>query len=207
MNLNVRELLMGNLTKLRYINRFSGFRVGHLESVAEHSFYTTLYAMVIAAWCIEDGTPIHQTALLRSALLHDAEEGITGDMPRPFKHGSPDLASVMDQAVQVSMHEAFSKLCPSSTHHSFFNDWHAAKSDSNEGRILEFADFLSVLAYLSQEYGQGNRLLLPHVNTMNGYFETFRSPMYTFIHPLVIQAQILLRDLMEGVPSEAGGQD
>lgn len=71
------------LRDLAYVPRWSIVRVAKTQSVAEHSFYTAMYALQVARMIRWDGNFL---ALMEMALWHDVEECFTGDMPGPVKH-------------------------------------------------------------------------------------------------------------------------
>lgn len=61
---------------LRWVRRFNFHRCNHYQSVAEHSYFVALLAWSVCMFTGED-----QATILRHALLHDATEAITGDVP------------------------------------------------------------------------------------------------------------------------------
>lgn len=71
------------LRDLAYVPRWSIVRVSRTQSVAEHSYYTAVYALQIARLIRWDA---NWTAMVEMALWHDVEECFTGDMPGPVKH-------------------------------------------------------------------------------------------------------------------------
>jgi 5'-deoxynucleotidase YfbR-like HD superfamily hydrolase len=73
------------LRDLSYVPRWSIVRVAKPQSVAEHSFYTAVYAAYFAdmiGWRYRGS----REQLLLAALWHDAEEQFVGDIPGPAKH-------------------------------------------------------------------------------------------------------------------------
>ena len=62
------------------VTRFSVYKCHFREDVAQHSYLTTLYAMILADLERLDGRKVDVERLLRMALLHDAEESRTGDI-------------------------------------------------------------------------------------------------------------------------------
>lgn len=71
------------LRDLAYVPRWSIVRVAKPQSVAEHSYYTAVYALQIARLIHWEGNWL---PLVELALWHDAEECFTGDAPGPVKH-------------------------------------------------------------------------------------------------------------------------
>lgn len=82
------------LRDLAWVPRWTNTRVARRQSVAEHSWFVTIYAEIVAVqigWYMEDTdndgnlTGLRRSALLHYALWHDVEERVTGDMPGPGK--------------------------------------------------------------------------------------------------------------------------
>ena len=75
--------------------------------------------------------------------------------------------------------------------------WENAKDESYEGRIVAFADFLSVLAYITEELRSSNATMREHLISMREYYQKFCAPEFNFIRPLVQQAgDILHREVL-----------
>lgn len=98
------------LSRMKYINRWGLMRNTRSENLSEHSLETAIVAHALAVIGNErfqkSYDPQRAAAL---ALLHDAPEIITGDMPTPVKYHSEEIrrayAEVEDLAVErlVSM--------------------------------------------------------------------------------------------------------
>lgn len=207
MDLNLRALMTGHVSRLRYVPRFSICRVQHRESVAEHSYYVILYAWAICRWLRHNQEPDENGVLnmkdmfkaenevLERAILHDVEECRTGDCPRPFKHSTPALKKMMDDAASI----AFSQVVEEWTTSDSFQQvcqgiWQNAKQGV-VGRVVEFSDFLSCLSYFMQERRDGNATIEEQADNMMGYCEMFTAPEYAFLQPLVQQAKGLLEEV------------
>lgn len=216
MNLNLRELIDGGPTRLRYVFRYSTCRVGQPESVAEHSYYVCLYALLIARWVDEnktlplgeDGHSVLLANLLQRAILHDLEEAISGDFPRNFKHSEPELEKMLATASQKAFEQLLTPIIdpPSSEADAeettsdivdeYIVSWLDSKDGTPEGRILEFADFLAVLSFMRQEgAATDNRIIERHVKEMDKYFENFLQSGWDFIRPLVQQAAEMMGEM------------
>ena len=199
-HLDLRSLLRGNVNRLRYVVRFSTCHRAHDESVAEHSYYVSLYCLLIgkALW-MSGFHEFSMSSLLGRALIHDLEEARTGDIPRPFKHSNPLLKDGIDQAGGIAMAQVMRDLLPEADAERYVNTWEHAKDDSFEGRILQFADFLSVLSYLAHEAMSSNRTITEHLDDMQDYMELFHDSKFKFLGRWINEAQQELSDLMRGV--------
>jgi 5'-deoxynucleotidase YfbR-like HD superfamily hydrolase len=194
MNLDVREMLGGDLARLRYIKRFSTCRTVSTETVAEHTAYVVLYSMLIAQWATENtDVELDVGMLLRRAAVHDVEESRSGDFPRTFKYSTEDLRA----AVEVAAKKVFNALTDDeAARRTLFLAWENAKDDTYEGRILEFADFLSALSFVVEEKKVGNFCLSQHTGTFSKYLEKFLNKNYDFMRPLVRQAQQIVVEVL-----------
>ena len=115
------------------------------ESIAEHSYGVAVVAMLLVDELRARGEAIDGELVLRMALLHDAGEVRTGDIPLPGK--SPALKRELEHA-EASFVEA--TLPPPQQ-----EAWRAVEQgDSLEARVVKAADkvqmMIKVLAYERQ---------------------------------------------------------
>jgi len=195
--LDLKEMLIGYSVRLRYVNRFSTCRILNPETVAEHSFFVAYYALLLARWCTAQISvhclPLNQEKLLARALFHDIDEAVTGDVPRPFKYSDDDLKHKLDIVAAKGVKKITSKLWGESPiGHGMFEDWKDAKDDTLEGRILEFADFLSVLSYIYEEIRASNTIMQEHIAGMQEYYDKFTKSEFDFLRPLIEDAKTIL---------------
>lgn len=73
------------------VYRFSMIRLTHPENVLEHTGAVVLLCYVIGSHCNKLGCDLNMATLLSKAALHDIDETITGDIPRPTKYFSKPL--------------------------------------------------------------------------------------------------------------------
>lgn len=184
-NLNLRELLLGRPTRLRYVVRFSICPRVHNESVAEHSFYVGYYGLMIAADLASRGVEVNLGEVGMKAVQHDMDETYSGDMIRMFKHSSPEIKKAMDTASEKFMEEHSREVVG---HGGVCQIWKEAKSDNLEGAIVSLCDFLSVLSYVVQEIQSGNHIMYEHLEDLKKFYETFHSKRYELLKEYVDQA-------------------
>mgnify|MGYP003769467279 CR=1 FL=1 len=198
MKINLKELLAGPPARLRYVHRFSNCRVARTESVAEHSYYTTLYAIFLARWWTRNGHgQVDLARLLQKAILHDAEEGLTGDINRGFKYSSDTLRRAIERAGEAAFCKVFEPVVGQSSDLEHLRAyWATAKDGTTEGKILAFADFLSVLGYMWEEARAANRTLAEHASEMDKYIAIFGQEGWENFRPLVEQARIMLSQIL-----------
>ncbi len=126
------------------------------ESVAEHSFHTAMYAMILADLEISMGNKVDVEKLLRACLVHDLEESMTGDILHGFKYSDPDLLKNMKKMGEEFYKNIVGNL-PSNLSEDYLEIWKNAKDEKIEGKILEAADKLEALIYSIEEYSLGNK--------------------------------------------------
>lgn len=116
------------------------------ESIAEHSFSVALVAMMIADLLVAAGMAVDVEKTLRLALLHDAAEVRTGDIPMPVKR--PDVREALreleDSVAREVLPESYARL-----HEEY------ERRESIEARIVKAADKLQMMlkATIYQEQG------------------------------------------------------
>ncbi|KKN51102.1 hypothetical protein LCGC14_0626120 [marine sediment metagenome] len=155
------------LRDLSYVPRWSTVRLINPQNVADHQYFTAIYALQICD-LLDDGSEIdsviswevrfHTVAL---ALVHDLEETFLGDIPGPAKRAIVDR----DKLDELSYQEIVARY-PSLV------DYTApigvpGYPDLVRG-IIKAASLMDELMLLIQEWRMGNNLL-KHVqrNSMN----------------------------------------
>ena len=160
--INIEKMLVGDLARLRNVIRFGVCRRTHDESVAEHSYYVVLYTMLLGldyesrnAYRMVE---LDWRKLMVGSTLHDAEESVTGDFPRPYKYSSEKLKGELDNSAVEVTKEIMETLNSSPHVVNILNQYTIKAKDKEtiEGRIIALADFLSVVSYIYQEYLAGN---------------------------------------------------
>jgi putative hydrolase of HD superfamily len=133
------------------------------ESVAAHSFHTAMYSMILADLEIAAGNKVNVEKLLRSALIHDLEESMTGDILHGFKYSDPELLKNM-RKMGAEFYEKIVENLPESISGKYMDLWRDAKSENLEGEIMEAADKIEALIYSIEEYSLGNKNFKPIID-------------------------------------------
>lgn len=188
-DLDLKEMVAGIGNQLRYVDRYATCRRNHKENVAEHQFYTAFYTLLIGQHLRAAGREFDTGMAVVKALIHDVEEHYTGDVVRPVKHANADTQKGFEKTGSDFTEKFFKALTKDKViSHWLFATWRNAKDRSDEGCVVKFADFLSVLAYLDQEVRSGNLLVMSNVIQLKAYREKFAGEEFSFIRPLVEQA-------------------
>ena len=144
--------------KLDKVIRFSAQMRIKDESVSEHSFHVALYAMILAD--LEEKifkNKVNKEKLLKTALLHDLEECLTGDIIYDFKHTNESLTREIKRMSQ-KFFENLMKNFPEKVAKEYIALWTTAKDKKKiEGKIIEAADKLEGLIYALNEFSLGNK--------------------------------------------------
>lgn len=160
MSLNDFFFTERNLDK---VVRFSNQMKIKDESVAEHSFHTAMYAMILADMEVAAGNKVDVEKLLRCCLLHDLEESMTGDILHGFKYSDPELLKNMKKMGEEFFKNIVGKL-PNDMPERYVELWRDAKGSDIEGRIVEAADRIEALLYSIEEYSLGNKTFKPKID-------------------------------------------
>ncbi len=101
------------------------------ESIADHSFGVALTAMLITDALREAGEVVDGERVLRMAIVHDASEAKTGDIPMPIK------TAALERALDELETRIGSELLPARLAADFEE---AERGESLEARIVKAAD-------------------------------------------------------------------
>ena len=148
------------------------------ESVAEHSYFVTLYSMVIA----DIVGNVDKTKIMKMSLLHDSEESISGDFPHPTKERFPTFNEALEEINLFLIKEIFKD------NQEYIELWKESRNeDTEEARIVKLADRLSVLVYTNEESELGNSHMMEIYQKEIKKLEEFvrSNPKYNFIWGLI----------------------
>lgn len=117
------------------------------ESIADHSYGVALVVMLLVDALREEGVAVDGERALRMALVHDAPEARTGDVPMPSKTASLDAAL---HELEVTLVE---RLLPPAQR----EDWRVMEAgESLEARLVKAADKIQMMIK-ALSYGRQHR--------------------------------------------------
>jgi len=138
------------------VGRFSVYKCHFREDVAQHSYFTALYSMVLADLERRRGTAVDVEKLMRMALLHDAEEARTGDIHHPFKHQDAAFTEALDSRA-LEWFETLLGSLPQDIAQEYIRLRKSVRDGSStEANILKAADKIEALLWAYEEYLLGN---------------------------------------------------
>lgn len=133
------------LSGLSSVHRFSMMKLGNPESVLEHVGFVVMLANLVARELnyIEARTvEIHRVTI--KALVHDLDELVVGDIPRPTKYHSPQIRDEFRRIEKWGVTKIVRDLALSRGLQLEIIDNHQASKDGTEGLIVEFCDVMAV---------------------------------------------------------------
>lgn len=128
---------------ISWVRRWGVLRTLRQQSVADHSYYVTLYAGQIADLIGWSG---NQKALLRCAMIHDQFEGRSGDAPAPFKR-----IVNKDGSYDAAERQHFVHILPADL--GYYDIWRA---NPQIKAIIRVADMFEACVFLAEESLAGN---------------------------------------------------
>lgn len=146
------------LSRMKYINRWGLMRNTRQENLCEHSLETAIIAHALAVVGNQRfGRSYDPQRAAVLALLHDASEIITGDMPTPVKYHSEEIrkayAEVEDMAVEHLVSMLPEELRPA------YRELMTLTGPEDQGlkALVKAADRISAVIKCVEERQSGNR--------------------------------------------------
>jgi 5'-deoxynucleotidase YfbR-like HD superfamily hydrolase len=171
------SILLLHGRKLSYLMRFAGSIKIHEESVAEHSYWTTLLAFSIWQNYFKD-KKISLEDLFLTAMFHDWSEIITSDIIDPLKIKIKELYNKVEDKIIIELSEKIN-LSNLQTLMDEFN-----KKSTLTGIIVSFADKLSCYLYINEECKLGNQ------NFRENLVEKIEGQLHTIVENITLGEDI-----------------
>lgn len=159
--INFEELLHGQVRRMPRTIRYSSYFVQRGENTAEHSWYVAYFSLIIGRHLQDTAVQVDMGKLLTSAVLHDIEETVTGDITTRVKYGSRKVRDGVEEFAKELVPSLFASTLPD---YPSIKDlvvrWeHAKDKETVEGQIVRLADVLSVVSYITDEIAGGNQFV------------------------------------------------
>jgi len=157
---NFLDYVIGRLSG---IQRYSTVRVLKPQSVMQHSGSVTLITMVLSDYFNSIGIKNDPERALRLAIMHDADETVSGDLPYAAKYlekGSEDLRRALHKLNQSTMRNLLRLLNNKPLAKKYGSMYKETKAlRSIESKIVKIADSMDVILYIRHEQSLGNSTL------------------------------------------------
>ena len=143
---------------MKYINRWGLMRNSRNENICEHSLETALVAHALATLGNKRfGKKYDAERAAMLAMLHDASEIITGDMPTPIKYHSEEIRQAYSEVENMATEHLVTML-PEELRDEY-REIMTMSGDSDEElkRLVKAADKISAAIKCVEERRSGNR--------------------------------------------------
>ena len=134
------------------IKRYSQLHLLKSESVMEHTGFVCLFTYILCEKInsvSDEEDKLNIGIALEKAVIHDIDEVVTGDIPRPTKYYSKESSKIFENIADDGIKQIISELDLGFQSRIELN-WKTAKDDS-EGAIVALADLASVVYKLWDE--------------------------------------------------------
>lgn len=146
------------LSRMKYVNRWGLMRNTRSENLSEHSLETAIVAHALAViGNLRFGRSYDPDRAAALALLHDAPEVITGDMPTPVKYHSEEIRSAYAEVEDLALERLLS-LLPEELR-PYYRELmsQSAPGDGELRPLVKAADRISAVIKCMEERLSGNQ--------------------------------------------------
>ena len=168
------------LDRMQYINRWGLMRNNRTENIKEHSMDVAIVAHALAAIrnniCLNGRVKVDPLFVMGVAMLHDATEIITGDLPTPIKYRNPEITraykNVEGQATQTllsllpeSLRDDYSELfCPDRSDPAKDEAYHLVKAAD---RICAYIKCITEESSGNREFSSAKKLIFASIEKLD----------------------------------------
>ena len=165
------------LSRMKYINRWGLMRNTRSENICEHSLETALLAHALATLGNEKfGKQYNADRAAMLAVLHDASEIITGDLPTPVKYHSEEIRKAYGEVEQLAVEHLVTML-PEELRPPYRElMMMSGEQDQDLLPLVKAADKLSALIKCVEERRSGNHDFHKAEQTIQKSIEEMKLP-------------------------------
>jgi 5'-deoxynucleotidase YfbR-like HD superfamily hydrolase len=165
---DIDELLEGFLdystNRLSSIIRYNTKSTIRKQTVMEHSGAVALIAMTFSDYFNRTGIKNDTERVMRIAILHDADEVVSGDIPHDAKYNqgklSDELRAALDKLTDYTLDRMFHMMNNDHMYEKYRGLIKEEKERKTvESRIAKLADIAEAIIYCRNEEKIGNKVL------------------------------------------------
>lgn len=198
--MRLKELLKSKIFRTDQVIRYSGLRTREPETLSHHIIEVQLLSLKMYYELLELGyNELELGQLLYKGLLHDMDEVITGDFPRPIKYYNKEIRDsiefVADKSVQWLSYNEFGSMEP-------YEVWSTSKL-GHAGLVIKVSDLAVVAKKAAEEVLIfGNNEYLKVLDEVKGYMRETKSVLLSkdndkLVEYLIDFINLLISDLNE----------
>lgn len=151
------------LDRMQYISRWGLMRNNRTENIKEHSMDVAIVAHALAVIrntiCLNERQKVDPLFVMGVAMLHDATEIITGDLPTPIKYRNPEITQAYKN-VEGQATDTLLSLLPEELRGEYRELFCPDRSDPVKDeayRLVKAADRICAYIKCVTEENSGNR--------------------------------------------------
>lgn len=156
------------------IRRYSSIHLLKEESVLEHTGFVCMFTYLVCLELNAFNTYVDLGKALSRAVIHDVDEVVTGDIPRPTKYFDSNSIETFKKISEVGISSLIKEMDASdSVQLKLREDWDNSKKD-NEGMVVALADLASVVFKLWDEVILlGNKKMMMQCSDVDEYISEY----------------------------------
>jgi 5'-deoxynucleotidase len=160
--------------KMASIRRYSSIHLLKEESVLEHTGFVCMFTYLVCLELNAFNTYVDLGKALSRAVVHDVDEVVTGDIPRPTKYFDSDSIKIFKKISEVGISSLIKEMDASdNVQMKLREDWENSKKD-NEGMVVALADLASVVYKLWDEVILlGNKKMMMQCSDVDDYISDY----------------------------------
>lgn len=190
-----------DVRRLDSVVRFSSIPVTFSESTATHSYWVSLFSLMLWQMLESSGWGRRLPSMeevLRYAIVHDVGESVTGDVVRTLKYSSKEMKELVDSSekdlVDKLLHHYVRRAIPKSV-------------SPVTKEIVKAADFLSLWQFMRREAARHNLEIIPYYARMTrdiGSMASSSGPMLSgFYRAILLEADQVSEDCFGALASDS----
>ncbi len=164
------------LSRMRLIRRWGLMRGREPENIQEHSHRVAVLAHALATLAnVRHGAALRPERAAFLALLHDAGETITGDLPTPIKYFNPGIREAYG-AIEESARRSLAAMLPADLAPAYAPAFEERPEDAAEWGVVRAADKLCAWLKCVEERRAGNPEFLHAERSLKAALDALARP-------------------------------